>query len=68
MICIVKQNALTFEIVDWMIATDCHDARRQAQMAGDQSLAAAMYRMEFASRSKCELPILGAFRYTLLPG
>jgi hypothetical protein len=68
MMCILKQNAFTLEIVGWIIATDCHDARRQAEMAGDQSLAAAMYRMEFTGRSKCELPIPGVFRYTLLPG
>jgi hypothetical protein len=68
MICILKQNAFTLEIVSWIIATECHDARRQAQMAGDQSLAAAMYRMEFTSGFKCELPIPGPFRYTLLPG
>jgi hypothetical protein len=68
MICILKQNAYTLEIVGWIIATDCHDARRQAEMVGEQSLAAAMYRMEFAVTSKCELPIPGPFRYTLLPG
>ncbi len=68
MFCILKRDISTMEITDWLIATDCHDARRQAQSAGDQALAAALYRMEFTPHSRCDLPISGLIRYTILPG
>jgi len=68
MFCILKRDTSSMEIAGWLIATDCHDARRQAQLAGDQALATALYRLEFSPRSKCDLPIPGPFRYTILPG
>lgn len=45
MICILKM--IDGKITGWIIATDCRDARRQAQGAGEQELAAKLYRMEF---------------------
>ncbi len=35
------------EIDGWIIATDLHDARRQAHGAMDHALSSALYRMEF---------------------
>jgi len=54
MICILKMNGQ--EIEGWIIATDMHDARRQAQM-GDRPLADTLYRTEFVPRpGKYPLP------------
>ncbi|MEM6483813.1 MAG: hypothetical protein AAF662_02345 [Pseudomonadota bacterium] len=41
MICIIKQDQ--GEITGWIIATDLDDARRQAQGAGQLSLAQLLY-------------------------
>lgn len=35
------------EIEGWIIATDMHDARRQAEAAGQRDLAELCYRMEW---------------------
>lgn len=46
MICILKiENE---RITGWIIATDTHDARRQADNIGERDLATWLYRMEFA--------------------
>jgi hypothetical protein len=45
MLCILR--LVNGEPTGWIIATDPHDARRQAQMAGDSALAEWMYRLEF---------------------
>lgn len=66
MICIIKRNP-ALEITGWIIAADYHDARRQAEAAVEHALAAVLYRLEFPPREKCDLPVPGPFRYTLLP-
>lgn len=48
MLCILKYEHS--RITGWIIATDPHDARRQADNIGERSLAAALYRLEFTPR------------------
>lgn len=48
MICILRLR--DGDIACWIIATDIHDARQQAQIAGEDALADELYRMEFAPR------------------
>lgn len=54
MIVIIKQDAVK-EIVGWIIATDVHDARRQAAAAFDHVLASELYRHEFLPAGKHRL-------------
>lgn len=66
--CIIKRDQ-TGEIISWLIATDCHDARRQAEAAGERDLATVLYRNEFLPPSgQHEMPInpWGMPRYTML--
>lgn len=44
------------EIGGWIIATDVHDARRQAEAAFDNALAHCLYGMEFPKPGKTVLP------------
>lgn len=53
MICVLKSEGS--EIKGWFIATDVHDARRKAQGAFDQTLAAKLYTMEFPRPGKHDL-------------
>jgi hypothetical protein len=46
MICILKYEHS--RITGWIIASDPHDARRQADAAFESDLAQELYRMEFA--------------------
>lgn len=68
MICILKRDG-SGEVIGWIIATDCADAKNQAHMAGDQSLADLMYRMEgpleHTLPAQQDLPLPGP-RYTML--
>jgi hypothetical protein len=67
-VCIITRDA-SGEIVGWIIAEDCADARRQAQAALDHELASVLYRMEGPLEDTLppqqELPING-LRYTML--
>ena len=65
MICILNRNPFTLDIQAWILATDCHDARRQPEMAGEHELASVLYRQEWLRPGKRDLPISGA-HYTLL--
>lgn len=69
MICILKRDPATLEIVGWILATDLADARRQAYGAGDQDLATVLYRMEGPDEHSLppqfDLPLPGP-RYTML--
>jgi hypothetical protein len=40
-------SGLIDQVDEWIVATDMHDARRQAEDRGWTDLAAACYRMEF---------------------
>lgn len=68
MICILKRDA-AHEVVGWIIAIDCADARRQASAAGEHELASLLYRMEGPFDHQLppqqDLPIQSA-RYTML--
>ena len=68
MICILKRDS-TGEVVGWIIAADCADARRQAQGAGEHDLATLLYRMEgpleHTMPPQQDLPLPGP-RYTML--
>ena len=55
MLCIVERDA-DKEIIGWIIATDIHDAQRQATTFGKLNLAQALSRMEFPRAGKHELP------------
>lgn len=63
MICILKiKRPETFvapsvltDIAGWIIATDVHDARHQAQLAFEAELAAELYRWEFPTPGKHQL-------------
>lgn len=44
------------EIRGWIIATDVHDARRQAEAAFNNALAHCLYGMEFPKPGKTVLP------------
>lgn len=46
MICILKRDQ-DKEIEGWILASDVHDARRQAHAALENELAGELYRMEF---------------------
>jgi hypothetical protein len=56
MLCILKMREPSLqhqpgdEIEGWIIAVDADDARRQAQAAGEQELAAALYHAPFHFR------------------
>lgn len=69
MICILKRDPGTQEVIGWIIAADCADARTQAYGAGDQALAELLYRMEgpleYTLPSQQDLPLPGP-RYTML--
>jgi hypothetical protein len=65
MICILKRNPFTLDIETWILATDCHDARRQAEAAGELQLASVLYRQEWLRPGKHDLALSGA-HYTLL--
>lgn len=56
------------EIDGWIIASDTHDARHQAEMAGDHALAQALYRVEFPAPGRHELSLgwVGEARYVML--
>lgn len=47
MICIL-QRGQDKEITGWIIATDLHDARRQAEGAGQRALASLLYTRDVA--------------------
>jgi hypothetical protein len=71
MLCILKQDALSRDVLGWIIAADLSDARRQASAAGEQTLAQVLYRAEGAldpTVGKHELPVdpYGNLVYTLL--
>jgi hypothetical protein len=64
MICIVKFKPMAPPTGDysaapfidgWLIATDVHDARRQAAALGDSNLAAELYRREFLPGGKHQI-------------
>jgi hypothetical protein len=69
MLCILKRDPATQEIIGWIIATDCADAKNQAYGAGEQALAELLYRMEgpleHTLPSQQDLPLPGP-RYTML--
>ncbi|MCG7904615.1 MAG: hypothetical protein JAY60_19595 [Candidatus Thiodiazotropha weberae] len=70
MICIIKRDAET-EISGWIIATDVHDARRQAEATGEHELARSLYTgYDFPEPGKYELvelsAALGSPIYTML--
>ena len=57
------------EISGWIIATDVHDARRQAESAGEHDLASHLYtRHEFPQPGRYELMAggYGMARYVML--
>lgn len=68
MICILKRDTAG-EIVGWIIAADCADAKNQARGIGEHALAELLYRMEgpleHTLPAKMELPLPGA-RHTML--
>lgn len=63
MICILKVKRVDsflapsalLDIAGWIIATDVHDARHQAQMAFEADLAAELYRWEWPTPGKHQL-------------
>ena len=69
MICILKRDPSTQEVIGWIIAADCADAKNQAHRAGEEELAAILYRMdgplEHTLPAQQDLPING-LRYTVL--
>jgi len=71
MICILKRDKETKEILGWIVATDIADARRQAGGAGELELEQFLYRLEGPLENnfpaQTDLPISN-FRYTLLRG
>lgn len=56
------------EISGWIIASDVHDARRQAEAAGEHQLAATLYSIEFPAPGRHELSPgrIGECRYLML--
>lgn len=68
MLCIIKRNKEN-EIMGWIIATDLHDARRQAEAAAERNLAEVLYRKEFLPPPgvhEMTVNSCGDSRYTML--